>query len=565
VDKSNVELVRAGLEGNIGSFGRSVNQAIVTKNRHDIGAKLYDYTEQMERLALSDPETAKKQGVMAIDSQGPLAGMAADQVAKLRQGFVERLTFNQARQQLNGVVNDAAGLDAFVKALPAMADLSPDRKNALESTALHMKASLEAKGIAAENRRVATVGRTITQLEARIAMGIPVDAADLANVQTAARGTEHEDRATALAEEQKVIADVLKRPLADQAAYATQLKQELLTTGKGNPRIVQLVDRTVKSGIELYKTNPMAYAMNRAGAVVEPLDMANVASWGENLGNRAIVWAGLKQQTGVTPGGPLFPQEAQAFADQLNKGRLETKRMLLGKLHDGLGDPAYKSAMQQIAPDDPVLAAAGLAAGRGQDSRADAILRGHDLLRPNRKEDGQPAGGKVMSMPTDTDLMKVWSTRARDAFADNSEAGSLYFQSAKAIYAKMSDQAGDLSGVLSGSRWDAAIDEATGGFQKYRGRTVVLPYGQSYSQFRDGVRERFDILVKTGALDKAWTVDKLMDLPLQNKGDTKYIVRAGDGKLVDKKGRDVVIDFDQPLPYAPSGDKPYRFMPIVGQ
>jgi hypothetical protein len=85
VDKSNVELVRAGLEGNIGSFGRSVNQAIVTKNRQDIGAKLYDYIEQMQRFGMSDPEGAKKQGAMAIDSQGPLAGYNAEQVAKLRQ------------------------------------------------------------------------------------------------------------------------------------------------------------------------------------------------------------------------------------------------------------------------------------------------------------------------------------------------------------------------------------------------------------------------------------------------------------------------------------------------
>src|SRR5258706_3046720 len=33
VDRANVELVRAGLVGNVGTFGRSLNEAVVSKNR----------------------------------------------------------------------------------------------------------------------------------------------------------------------------------------------------------------------------------------------------------------------------------------------------------------------------------------------------------------------------------------------------------------------------------------------------------------------------------------------------------------------------------------------------
>jgi hypothetical protein len=80
VDRSNVELVRAGLEGNVGTFGRSINQAIVTKNRSDIGAKLFDYLEQMQRFGVSDLPAAKKQGGDGDRRAGPLAGYNPEQV-----------------------------------------------------------------------------------------------------------------------------------------------------------------------------------------------------------------------------------------------------------------------------------------------------------------------------------------------------------------------------------------------------------------------------------------------------------------------------------------------------
>jgi hypothetical protein len=55
VDKSNVELVRAGLEGNIGTFGRSIESGDHGAQPQDIGAKLYDYLEQMQRFGVSTP------------------------------------------------------------------------------------------------------------------------------------------------------------------------------------------------------------------------------------------------------------------------------------------------------------------------------------------------------------------------------------------------------------------------------------------------------------------------------------------------------------------------------
>jgi hypothetical protein len=68
---------------------------------------------------------------MAIDSQGPLAGYNAEQVAKMRHAFIEGVTFNSANNRLVQIKNDRKALDAFMQSLGDMPDLDPGKKNIL--------------------------------------------------------------------------------------------------------------------------------------------------------------------------------------------------------------------------------------------------------------------------------------------------------------------------------------------------------------------------------------------------------------------------------------------------
>lgn len=557
-DKVNAELLRNSLIGPAGRFGEQVRQAVFKQNLHAIGANLNDYLEEMDQLSLTDLATAKKQGVMAIRSQGPLAGYNPEAVSKMEHATIERFTFNAMQNTLIGIENNRDALDRYVKALPTVPDLDSAKRNNLYSLATHSITRLENKAISAENRRLAKLQTLGGKLETQIASGAAIAATDLDTYQRAAKGTVFEEFANGLADEQQQVAEILKKPLIEQADFVGKMEQNYLASGEGNRKVIDRLKQTVEKGFKLYKNNSMQYASQRAGAQVEPLDITQPASWASNLGNRADVWAGLQRQTGIAPGGPLFPQEAQALAKLLRESNLSTKTSILEQFRNGLGDKPYRAAMQQIAPDDPVTAAAGIAAGQGDRIRAANILRGQELLRPNRKEDGQPAGGKVLQMPKDDDLVKDFALKSKNAFAGNAEAGSLYFQTARAIYARMSDDEGDGTGVLNSGRWTKAIDEATGGFANHNSRNLLLPHGMPYGDFKDSLQRRVDQIVVSKQLDESWTRSRLMALPLENTADAAYAFRSGDGKVVDKQGREVVIDFTQSAPFIPSGTEPYK-------
>ncbi len=86
---------------------------------------------------------------------------------------------------------------------------------------------------------------------------------------------------------------------------------------------------------------------------------------------------------------------------------------------------------------------------------------------------------------------------------------------------------------------------ATGGIDTYKGRSIVLPYGVKVGEFKDGLKQRIPALIAAGRLTDGWTPEKLRDLPLENAGDGRYFFRVGDGVLVGKDGRPVVLDWAQ--------------------
>ena len=86
---------------------------------------------------------------------------------------------------------------------------------------------------------------------------------------------------------------------------------------------------------------------------------------------------------------------------------------------------------------------------------------------------------------------------------------------------------------------------ATGGIERVNGRSVLLPQGYELSRFRDELNTRSEAIAASGQIE----IDarRLRNLPLENVGDGRYVFRAGDGVLVDKKGKRVVVDFNQPV------------------
>lgn len=516
--------------------------------------------ESLQRLALTDREGAVRQAEVLFKGEG-VALMGADKAGKALQKFREDVTFTDIDRRITANQTNAKGLQDLKAELGSdkYADLAPERRNFLEAKIQRNELHLQQQGEIAERRRLHALEMQSKRFSWYVENGREIPPGEFNAFVKAAKGTPFEGMADAIIGEQRLMSELSGLTPDRMVAKVRELEEKYgPTPSKEQISHIEKVKRFTDRSIKLLNESPLTYATEREGAVLEPLDMANPASWASNLQNRTAILTEQTKRTGAAPKG-LFPQEVHQLTSMLRSSPASQKREILASLRQGFGDDrVFKATMQQIAPDDPVTAAAGIAAARGLTSTkdrylADELLRGQELLRPNRKEDGKPGSGSIVKMPADKDLMLVFANRSRDAFANNSEAGDLFFQQVKAIYAARTDAAGDMSGVVNSTRLEEAI-AAVAPFEKHRGRQIVMPHGMSYGQFRDGLQRRVDDLVASGRLDDGWNAGKLMDLPLQNSGDGKYIFRIGDGKLVDKGRRPVVIDFNEALPFRTSGE-----------
>jgi len=91
---------------------------------------------------------------------------------------------------------------------------------------------------------------------------------------------------------------------------------------------------------------------------------------------------------------------------------------------------------------------------------------------------------------------------------------------------------------------------------KFRTPEAAAAFGQMLSQTQAA---RIPIFERNlYLLNPAWTADRLLDLPLENIGDNRYVFRSGDGAVSDIFGRAVILDLSgpQPAPRAPQSS-PY--------
>lgn len=554
VDRANSELVRAGLLGEIGTHGRQIQTAVIQRNRQDIGAGLQGYLEQQERFATTDLRTAIKQAHMAIDSLGPQAGLNPEQITKAKQEFTERSTFIVADAWLTKNRNNGAGLQKFLSGLSSNQDLDPARRNALEGKAMNMLTRLENLAIAAENRRIALAGTTLQRLGSAIEAGMPIDAKTITDAVQMAKGTPYQAQAEGLIRDQRYMADLLKMTPQQQVSTVRDIREQYSKSGASPEDWASLgrIERAVQKTVEQIRTQPLAYAVNRAGAEVQPLDLMKPDSWGENLRNRTTVLLGQHRQLGGQSSlAGLMPEELGALKSVLKSATPAQQADVFAKLRQGFGDASvFRATMAQLAPDDPVTAKAGVFAALDRNSQAGKsvateILQGQLVLRPDAKEDGKPGKGGAWPMPKDDDMAREWANYTGTAYAGRGNLRSADYQAARAIYAARAAAEGDQSGELNGRRWKAAMALVTGGIAQHNGAEVLMPYGMTYGDFKDGVAAR----AATFKLDPS--VGRIDALPLVPIEDGKYAVRVGDSLLLDDTGREVVIDFNKPVP-APS-------------
>lgn len=401
-----------------------------------------------------------------------------------------------ARESLRGKVQDATA--AYMTN-----GFAPNAPNEAE----FIRAYGQAEGIGhyREFQNVAALGQTLQQVKT-------LPAADLADLARIAK------------------------PTPGEGFAAKQHNYEILT---------QAIDQVQQAR----SSDPVGYALTTGSYGIKQIqrfdDQQGLA---QELSRRAAAATQMAADYGTTPQ-LLTKGEAKVLSATIKAQPVEGQKVQLATLYQGVKDMGlFKQTMQQLAPDNPTMAVAGIYQARGlhtTESRdvADLILRGQAILTPNTREDGKGhmGGESLIKMPEAKLLLSDWNHVTGDAFKGKEQAADLFMQTSKAIYAARSAEEGDYSGVIDSKRWKASIMLATGGVESHNGSSIVMPYGMGYDKFQNTLKVQAEQIVKNGGALNT-TAREMMRLPVENVGDGRYMFRRGAGYLVDKNGRPVIAD-----------------------
>lgn len=480
----------------------------------------------------------------------------AAQLAKAVEGATQKQASAGYRAEYLANQNDPGVLKALNDRVLKDGVLDEDRRNNLNAMIQGRISTLENKAQLQYERAMRLIERGVNELNSNTLAGFPPNADQFTPYLDMAKGTEMEPlvrAALGLAKSTDVFRSL---QLTEQERIVNQAEAGIRADPTKFDRKTVAAWRTILNTQRQEAQNaPVSFAVRQG--LVDPLaqlDLDNPQQSAVALEQRFNIGRGMVQRY-QAPFKPLMPEEVINLKSKLAQTPVAGRRQYFSNLAQAAGTDyeGYSAVMAQLAEDDPATAIAGQYAYRGRNVAADAILAGQAMLHPVRKEDGHPDKGKIWPMPPDKDLRAGFNSYERDAYAGHPGARNGVYQAALAIYAKKSSDEGDASAVINSSRWDESIKLATGGIEKYRGKAIVLPYGYEYGQFRDGLNARIDTIVEGGQLAKDLTKGRLQDMPLEAIGDGRYMFKAGDGILVDKDQRPVIVDFNVGLPFKTSG------------
>lgn len=380
---------------------------------------------------------------------------------------------------------------------------------------------------------------------------------------------------------------------ADINALKLQTPEQMMATAdryKPNPenpgyeaavKRYETVLKAVDQVNQARQADPMAFAMATKSGDAKPLSFEDRAAFGAELNKRQGVAANMQQTYGA-PYSLLTKAEAATLNQGFQRMTTDEKRGYLNAIKSSVTDPvAFRSIMQQVAPDSPVTSVAGailmkqnalvdtkispMAAVSSavssvlpinwQVARRDAVyaqqdvagllLEGEALLNPNKSARAENGKGKEFPMPEEKEMREKFANIVGNAFAADPNGANYAFQAVKAYYAGKSAREGDLKGKLDDARLEEAVFAATGGVYDLNSKgSVLVPWGMSVPRFKNEIKAAYDNAMEANGY-KGTTIDNYDQAGLQSYGDSKYVIRSGNGYMLDKSGKAIVLDLTE--------------------
>lgn len=513
--------------------------------------------------------------VEALDPLGQVAYGA--NWGKLKQDFRDRNWTNQATQRamqgrdnmpaLQQLESDLTAADGFYAG-----KLDPDKRNAILRTVMGDRQRLEAKIAHEADRRDARAERVIGEIDRQIASGVPASAEMWVAWSDAVKGTPFAADLQKRIDEETEVQKVLRMPIDQQLAFV-QKREATMIEGGGTIREQANLNRmkgAIEANIKQIQEAPLLFNQSRTGEPVEPLDFAAFADpkqagkIGAQMRDRVATITAMQKEYGPQVAmRPLLPQEARLLTSALGTGSPRQQSELFGSLRRAIGDDgAYMAAMQQIAPDAPVKALAGMLQAKQRKITLEnnflfpdvvstsgdvsqTLLEGESILNKTKGQKAEDGKAKGFPLPPERDFRDQFSGIAGLVFAGRPQAFEIAAQAVRSYYTGKAAQDGDVSGEIDGTRMKHAVAAVLGEVVNYNGNGEVLaPWGMDKSTFKDKTKEAFRTELKTRGMPET-ALDTLPALGLRNKGDGSYYVVQGRGYLIDPKGNPVVININQ--------------------
>lgn len=511
---------------------------------------------------------AVNQRAQAFAPLAKQAGLSDAAVGKALQDFYDRTWTSQATQRAIFNREDPAGLKSLETDLSSSdgfyADkLDPEKRNALLSQVMTRQQTLVDRAERAADRIDAKAQRVLGQIDRQIASAVPATPEMWTAWADSMKGASPDVRAEfdQRVAEEKEVQKVLRMPTAQQQTYLQKAEAELATAG-GTVQRKENLART-RSAIEAAQKQldetPLLFNASREGGEVEPLNLAALASpadaWevGAQLQNRAATIDGMRKRYGSqVQMAVLLPQEVQALGEQLKQGTSRQQAEMLSQLRTAtMDDKVFNAAMKQLAPEQPVVAYAGMLATRERAQvtlqkhmfGADEAANGRDvaatMLEGNRLLQGK--GDSKFPLPPEKEFRDQFTRDTGALFAGRPGAADVAMQAVRAFYTGQSAADGDHSAEVNSDRMKKAITASLGEVVDVNGRGEVLaPWGMGSDTFEGQAEQAFTESAKAAGLPDT-VVGSFSKYGLRQQSERTYYVTRGREFLTTKDGKPLTI------------------------
>lgn len=568
-------IVLAELNGDAARLANGVRKAVTQRNRMNVTASIDTALESLQRQYRTDPDSATKQARLLMESLGPQSTLTPEQRAGKLQVWQERTQFELGSSLLTAAGDNMARLKAVGEALANrdyLPDMDPQRRQALIGSVEGRIDLVQRRAALAVEQREAKAERAIASAQRQLSSGVPLTTQGWDALRAATRGTAVEAEFTGLVQSERDIQQLLRKPVTEQVAEVQRRQAALMQQGgtMAEAANINRLSEAVQRNVKTLQQEPLQFAAQRAGVEVKPLALELLlqpggagALRGEVM-NRVTTVDGLRRQYGdAVPMQVLQPAEAKQVARILNESPVSMQTALLAQLRTLAGGDTrvFSAMMQQVAPDSPVKALAGLIADKQASATVDrrtlssdvvrsagdissTLLRGEAILSPgsaDKAQDGKPRTN--LFLPDTATFNAALVGYVGTAFAERPAALQAAQQAVLAYYVGRAAELGrlnkDAKDIDSGLVREALA--ATLGEPVERvGGMVFAPWGMGADEFQAQARAAFrQELQARGMADS--NIHRWPGLGLKQQGGDTYLVTEGRALVLDSQNRPITI------------------------